>query len=255
MLGDGLRRWPPLQAAHRARRSTLATCLRAPQVRAAAVLAPRLNAIQAAIPLTPDAGLITPHGLLVHALVSPLRATLPAIQDVDHASAPPAQRHPDCPVFHTLPGPGPVVAPRLLVACGEPRAREAAAAARHQCAGMAPVTERRGTKGWGHGRFQGPTVLRHTFVEWAAASIRQACWARVYDQPPRDAGTAPQATVRALACTWLRLLSRCWQDRTPDHESVSLHALTRRGSSLIHNLAKESSTIVKNLHSPPQGMC
>jgi hypothetical protein len=105
---------------------------------------------------------------------------------------------------------------------------------------MAPVTERSGQQCWVHWRFQCPTVLRHTCVEWAAASLRPSFWARVYAQPQREAGTAHHAAVRALACTWIRLLFRCWQARTPDDASVYLHALNRRGSSLIHNLAQES---------------
>jgi hypothetical protein len=245
IFGDVLSRWPTLKAAQRARRSPLETFVREPQVRSADVLAPRLNAIKAAIPWTTDERLSTPHVLLVHALVSQLRATVQAIQDFDNAIAPHAPRHPDFPVFPTLPGADPVFAPRLLAACGEPRDRDASAAERPQFAGIAPVTERRGKKGWIHWRFQCPTFLRQTFVEWAAESIRHAFWARVYDQQPRDAGQAHQAAVRALAFKWIRMLCRCWQDRTPDDESVYLHALNRRGSSLIHNLAKESSKIVK----------
>jgi len=91
-----------------------------------------------------------------------------------------------------------------------------------------------------HWRLQCPTFLRHTFVEWAAASTRHAFWAQVYAPQQRDNGTAHQTAVRALAFTWLRLLSRCWQDRTPSNASVSLNALNRRGSSLMQNLAKES---------------
>jgi hypothetical protein len=37
---------------------------------------------------------------------------------------------------------------------------------------------------------------------------------------------------------WIRLLSRCWQERTPYDASTSLQALTRRGASLRHPLAK-----------------
>ena len=51
------------------------------------------------------------------------------------------------------------------------------------------------------------------------------------------------------------MLSRCWQERTPYDESVYLHALTRRGSSLIHNLGRSVLTNYKHLDSPPQGMC
>ena len=59
-------------------------------------------------------------------------------------------------------------------------------------------------------------------------------WKRPFDFP------ILQAAVRALAFKWMRILVRCWQERTPYDESVYLHALNRRGSSLIHNLAKGS---------------
>lgn len=240
IVGDVRSRWPTLKAAQLARRSPLETFLREHPVRSADVIAQRINAIKAAIPLTTDEGMITSHVLRVQALVSQLRATLQALQDFDNAIAQQAQRHPAFPWFPTLPGAGPVFAPRLLVAFGEQREREASAAALPQCAGMAPVTERRDKQCWVHWRFQCPTFLRHTFVEWAAASIRHAFWARVYSQQQREAGKAHQAAVRALAFKWIRMRLRCWQDRTPYDASVSLHARNRRGSSLIHNLAQES---------------
>jgi hypothetical protein len=49
---------------------------------------------------------------------------------------------------------------------------------------------------------------------------------------------AHQAAVRALAFKWIRILFRCWQERTPYDESAYLNALNRRGSSLIQNLVK-----------------
>ena len=72
------------------------------------------------------------------------------------------------------------------------------------------MTARSGKKAWGHWRLQGPKFVRHTFVEWAAASLRPSCWAGVFYQQPRDKGKAHQAALRALAFTWIRLLSRCW---------------------------------------------
>src|SRR5262245_38212194 len=235
---DFLSRWPTLKAAQLARRSPLETFFREHHVRSAEVIAQRINAIKAAIPLTTDESIITPNVLLVQALVSQLRATLQAIQDCAHAIAQQAQRPPDFPLFQTLPGAGPVFAPRLLVAFGEQRERYASAAALQQCAGIAPVTERSGKKCWGHWRFQCPTFLRQTCVEWAAESIRHAFWARAYDQQQRNTGTLHQAAVRALACTWIRILFRCLQNRTPYDESVSLHALPRRAQPLTHNLAR-----------------
>src|SRR5882724_5049876 len=237
---DVLRRWPTLKAAPLARRSPLETFFRDHHVRSADLIAQRIQAIKTATPLTSDAGVIAPHVLFVQALVSPLRVTLDALETFDHAIAQRAQSPPDFPLFQALPGAGPVFAPRLLVAFGAQRARSASAAALQQYAGIAPVTERSGKKSWVHWRLQCPPFLRHTFGEWAAESLRHAFWAQISYQQQRDKGKAHQAAVRALAFTWMRILSRCWQERTPSDEATSLQALTRRGSSLLQNLAKVS---------------
>ena len=237
---DFLSRWPTLKAAQLARRSTLETFFRDHHVRSADVVAQRLHAIKAATPLTTDEGVIAPNALLVQALVNQLRVTLEAIATFDNAIAQRAQSHPDFPLFQALPGAGPVFASRLLVAFGEQRERYATAAELQKYAGIAPVTERSGKKAWAHWRLQCPKFLRQTFVEWAAESIRHSFWARVYYQQQRDKGKAHQAAVRALAFKWIRILYRCWQDRTLYDESVYLNALNNRGSSLIHNLAQGS---------------
>jgi len=46
--------------------------------------------------------------------------------------------------------------------------------------------------------------------------------------------------VRAWAFKWIRILSRCWQERTPYEASVYLQALKRRNAPLLHNLANVS---------------
>jgi transposase len=235
-----LSRWQTLKAAQLARRSTLKTFFRDHHVRSADVINQRLQAIKTATPLTTDEGVIAPNALLVQALVAQLRVTLQTIAAFDNAIAQRAQHHPDFPLFQALPGAGPVFAPRLLVAFGEQRERYASAAALQQYAGIAPVTERSGKKSWVHWRLQCPKFLRQTFVEWAAESIRHSFWARVYYQQQREKGKAHQAAVRALAFKWIRILSRCWQDRTPYDESVYLQALHNRGSSLLHSLVQRS---------------
>jgi hypothetical protein len=180
------------------------------------------------------------HARLVHALVAQLRVTLQALADCETASAPLAQRHPDGPWVEAFPGAGAVCGPCLLVACGEQRERCTSAEALQKYAGIAPVTERSGTKAWGHWRLQCPTCLRQTFGEGAAESTRHAFWAQVDYPQQRATGQAHQAAVRALAFQWRRLLFRGWQERTPSEESVDLKALNRRGASLMPNLAMEA---------------
>ena len=237
---DFLSRWPTLKAVQLARRATLESFFRAHHVRSADVITTRIEAIKNAVALTTDAGVIAPNTLLVQALVAQLRVTLQAITDFDTAIAQRAQAHPDFPLFDALPGAGAVFAPRLLVAFGEQRERFTSAEDLQKYAGIAPVTERSGKKSWVHWRWQCPTFLRQTFVEWAAESIRHSFWAQVYYQQQRDKGKAHQAAIRALAFKWIRILYRCWQERTPYDESPYLQALTRRGSSLLQNLAKAS---------------
>jgi hypothetical protein len=237
---DFLTPWPTLKAVQLARRSPLERFFHDHHVRDADVITQRLHALKSATPLTTDAGIITPTALLVQALVAHLRVTLHAIEDFDTAMAHRAQSHPDCPVFDALPGAGAVLAPRLLVAFGEPRDRYASADARQQYAGIAPVTARRGNKSWVHWRLQCPTCLRQTCVEWAAESTRHAFWARTYDQQQRDKGASHQAAVRALAFKWIRMLFRCWHNRTRDEEAVDLKALKQRGAPRLHSLANES---------------
>jgi transposase len=237
---DFLSRWPTLKAAQLARRSTLEGFFRAHHVRAADVIDSRIQAIKSAMALTTDDGVITPNVLLVQALIAQLRVTLQAIADFDTAIAQRAQAHPDFPLFDALPGAGAVFAPRLLVAFGEQRERFTSAEELQKYAGIAPVTERSGKKSWVHWRLQCPTFLRQTFVEWAAESTRHSFWAQVYYQQQREKGKAHQAAVRALAFKWIRILYRCWQDRTPYDESVYLQALKRRSAPFLHNLASGS---------------
>jgi hypothetical protein len=128
LCGDFLRRWPTLTAAQRARRTTLEAFFRAQHVRAAAVMASRLQALKRARALTTADGVITPNALLGHALIAQLRVTLQAIADFDTAIAQRAQAPPDFPWFAALPGAGAVLAPRLLVTFGAQRDRCTSAA-------------------------------------------------------------------------------------------------------------------------------
>ncbi len=166
-------------------------------------------------------------------LVEQLRVQLEAIKQFDKAIGKLANQHVDYALFRALPGAGPSLAPRLMVAFGEDRERYHTAADLQQYAGVAPVTEHSGKKCWVHWRWQCPTFLRQTFVEWAAQTINKSFWAGAYYRQQREKGCTYQAAVRALAFKWIRILYRCWQTRTPYNESTYLKALERRGSPLL----------------------
>jgi len=234
---DFISRWPTLTQVKRARRSTLERFFHEHNMRFAHLLQARLKSIKAATALTFDDAVITPHRLQALVLVDLLRVTLQAIQRFDEEIAQLAPKHADYALFSALPGAGPSLAPRLLVAFGEQRERFRSAAELQKYSGIAPVTERSGKKHWVHWRWQCPTFLRQTFVEWAAQTINKSFWAGAYYRQQRAKGCSYQVALRALAFKWIRILYRCWQTRTPYNEAEYLRSLERRGSPLLKQFA------------------
>ena len=202
----------------------------------------RLTSIKAARALTEDDGVIIPNRLQALVLVDLLHVTLASIRRYDDQITSIATRHSDYDLFAPLPGAGPSLAPRLLVAFGEQRERFNSADELQKYSGVAPVTERSGKKHWVHWRWQCPTFLRQTFVEWAAQTINKSFWAGAFYRQQRDKGCTHQAAVRALAFKWIRILFRCWKTHTPYNESVYLKALKRRGSPLMNQVAPSINT-------------
>ena len=85
----------------------------------------------------------------------------------------------------------PSLAPRLLVAFGEQRNRFSSAAEVQKYSGIAPVTERSGRKHWVHWRWQCPTFLRQTFVEWAGTDDQQVLLGRRLLPTTKGQGSIP----------------------------------------------------------------
>jgi transposase len=236
-----LERWPSLEAVQRARRETVVAFFHAHNVRRASVIDRRIAWIESERPLTSDPAVIEPAVAVVAALLPQLRALSAGIARLDADIARRCEALPDFRLFAPLPGAGAVFASRLLAAFGENRERFADAAAVQKCVGVAPVTERSGNKHWVHWRWACPTFLRQTFVEWAASSISHSFWARAFYDSHRAKGSSHNATVRALAFKWIRILFRCWVDRTPYDESRYLSALQKRQSPLLKFAAAQTS--------------
>ncbi len=155
------------------------------------------------------------------------------IKQFNEAIAQLVPKLPDYPVFASLPGAGIVFSPRLLAAFGEDRDRFNNAAEVQQYGGVAPVTERSGQKSWVHWRWQCPTFVRQTFVEWAAKTIHRFFWAGGSPRPTLLPDATLQRSLEALAFKWIRILYRCWKSHTPYNEITYLQALQRRGSNLV----------------------
>jgi len=160
------------------------------------------------------------------------------IERVEHQLADLFATHPDHAIFQSFPGAGKALAPRLLAALGSDRNRFQGAENMQCFAGPAPVTVRSGKSQWVHRRFACPTFLCQTFHGFAAQSRLKSPWAKAYYQQMRDKGVDHHPAVRALAFKWIRIMFRCWQDRTPYDEVRYQQALTRRGSPLAQILSR-----------------
>jgi len=234
---DFIEQWPTVKQARRARKATLVNFFHAHKLRRKALLDERIQAIKSAVPLTEDEAIIIPYKLQALALIEQVRILLKAISHFDSEIEQLASAHSDYELFASLPGAGPSLAPRLLVAFGEQRDLYQTAGDLQRFSGIAPVTERSGNKTWVHWRYHCPTFLRQTFVEWAAQTINKSYWAGVYYRQQREKGASYAMAVRALAFKWIRILFRCWKNRQPYNESVYLKALERRGSNLVKQMA------------------
>lgn len=136
-------------------------------------------------------------------------------------------------IYESLPGAGPQMAPRLLAAMGSNRDRYHSPSEIQKYAGIAPVTERSGKKEWIHWRYYCPKFLRQTFVEWAGQTVRYSFWAKAYYRQQENLGKHHNTIIRTLAFKWIRILFRCWKNKTAYDETTYLNALKAKGSPLL----------------------
>jgi transposase len=237
LVGALLEKWPTLEALQKARPSTLRSFLTRHNYRSQDQLERRLEEIRQAVPAIQDRAVLQAAVATVQVLVQLIATLRKGIQELDRQIEQAAAAHPDFEIFSSLPGAGPVLAPRLLAAFGSQRDRYRTAAELQSFTGIAPVMERSGKAVWVHFRWACPKFLRQSFHEWASHSIAYSTWARLYYQQQRDRGKGHHAAVRALAFKWIRIVFRCWQEGTRYDESRYLAALHQRGSPLAAALA------------------
>jgi len=241
MALDFLRQWPTLSLLKGEREPALRRFYSLHNCRSKEQIERRLREIRRAVPLVTDPAIVEPSVLTVRMLVEQIRALNPVIEHYEERIAELFARHPDAPLFRSLPGAGAALAPRLLTAFGTDRSRFPSAGVLQQYCGIAPVTERSGKSRWVHWRWAAPRFLRQSFHEFAGQSIRSSVWARAYYEMLRERGKSHHSALRALAFKWLRILWRCWQDRRPYCEAEYMAALRRAGSPLAHRIPVPAS--------------
>jgi hypothetical protein len=233
MACDFLATWPTLEKIQKTKAEKIRTFYRKHACRSSELMQKRIEAMRIAQPLTNDAAVTACSGCVIESLVPMMRVVIEGIARLDQEIQTLFNAHPDMPIFDSFPGAGPALAPRLLAALGSDRSRFESAAEIQQYSGIAPVTERSGKHEWVHRRFACPKFLRQTLHEYAGQSIRKSVWARAYYDMLRDKGKGHHAAVRSLAYKWIRIIFRCWQDRTTYNEQTYLESLQKKGIRLL----------------------
>lgn len=225
-----LKRWPRFEAVAAARPDTVRRFYRVHHVRDENLITQRLELIAQSRPLTTDTAVVEASMRWIRALLPQIQALNESIAEYDKRIGEIFAAHPDAKLFAGLPGAGRHLAPRLLIVFGTDRTRYASAVEVTTYIGVAPVMERSGKQCWIHWRWNCPTFLRQSLVEFAGHSIASSVWAKIYYDEQIKRGKRHHAAVRALAFKWLRILFRCWQSRVPYDEARYLAALQRHGS-------------------------
>lgn len=235
-----LERWPTLAQLQRAHPGTLRKFFTGHNCRSEKRIQERIDAIYQATPALQDAAILEAGVTIVKELIVVIRALRANIAELEQRIESLVSTHPERHLFAGLPGAGPALLPRLIVAFGTKRERYSSADQLQAYSGIAPVTEQSGKTQWVHFRWSCPRFLRQTFHEFAAHSLAKSRWARAYyDLQVRDKQKNHHAAVRALAFKWIRVLFACWKKGTPYSEELYLQALQQRRSRLTQILGTE----------------
>jgi len=218
LAADFLKKWPTLQALQKTTPAALRKFYYGHNSRSNDLLRQRLELLKNAVALTSDPALLNTHRLAIQALAAQVAALHPFIQRYDKEIAEVFAAHPDAALFDSLPGAGPVLAPRLLACLGTDRQRFKSAEALSCYTGVAPVTEQSGKSKWVHMRWSCSTFLRQSWHEFANCSIRFCPWAQECYEAYRKRNMDHHEAIRKLAFKWQRIVWRMWQECRPYQE-------------------------------------
>jgi transposase len=228
-----LLRWGSLAELQQEKSETIAEFYHAWKCHHPQLVEERLKKIAAATPLVTDCAVLQSGQMMVQSLVAQLESLIEPIDNYDRQLAKLMDEHPDAEIFRSFPGAGAAMAPRLLAAFGTDRSRLVNADQVQTYSGIAPVLVRSGSTHQVCRRWACNKFLRQTFHEFAGLSLRNSAWAKAYYDQMRSRGVKHQAAVRSLAFKWIRILFRCWKNRTLYNEVHYFQQLYRKQSALL----------------------
>ena len=145
-------------------------------------------------------------------------------------------RHPDAPIFDSLPGVGPKLGPRLLAHFGTRRDRYESARALQELSGTVPVTRESGNHREVRMRRACQKRFRNTMHFTAFCSLERSAWARAFYDQAKDRGDSNALALRKLGAKWINIIYRMWQEGSDYDEGKYLTSLIRHGSPLIEHI-------------------
>jgi len=227
---DFLIKWPTFEAFQQAKPSTIKRFYYGHNIRSPEVMEKVLGLARRAQPLTTDSAIVQSGSRLSQMYAQMIRTLNPVIVDYEQRIEKIFHDHPEANLFNKLPGAGPALAPRLLSFFGTDRSRYEAAGNVQSFSGIAPVTKSSGKTRVVYFRHACPKFDRQTFHEFARLSLSNCQWARNYVDYYTAKGKKFHTIIRALAFKWIRILFRCWKNRTPYDETKYMDNLKKRGS-------------------------
>lgn len=227
---DLLIKWPTFEAFQQAKPSTIKRFYYGHNVRSPEGIERVLALAQKSQALTTDPAIVESGRRLSQMYARLIQQLNPVIEDYDQRIQRVFDAHPEAQLLRGLSGAGPVMAPRLLAFFGTDRSRYPAALNVQSFTGIAPVTKSSGKSRVVYARAACPKFDRQTFHEFSRLSVSHCQWARNYVQYYTNKGKKYHTIIRALAYKWIRILHKCWKERTPYNEDQYMETLKKRGS-------------------------
>jgi transposase len=242
MAAEFLARWPDLESLQKTGAGALRSFFFKHNSRSRKTIEERLETIAKAKALTTDPAILLTGRTRVSAIVGMLKSLHRSIGQIEKQIEKLMDQHPDAALFRSLPGAGPCLAPRLLVAFGTNRERFASATEVAQFYGIAPVVRQSGDTRTVHVRRRCPKFGRQSFHENAGCALIEEPWAKQFHAhyKRRHQDRHHQAN-RALAFKLTRIYFACWKNRQTYDPQRYLAALEKNGSPL-HKILTEAAT-------------
>jgi transposase len=148
-------------------------------------------------------------------LVAVLRTIVATLKNLGRSVTATLGEHPDAEIFTSLPRSGQINAAQILAEWGDVRQAYDSPDAVAALAGVTPVTKESGKHRAVHFRWACNKRFRFAVTTFADNSRHESPWAATVYTQARDRGLDHPHAIRVLARAWIRIIYRCWSDRTP----------------------------------------